>query len=70
LKTPTDTEILDWIEKQGNGDKWVARQSVTGRGFRLHNTSGEGWGWLPVGGYRTAREAAIAAMEESERNRN
>lgn len=32
-----DTERLDWIESQTNGLIWIARQSTTGRGFRLHN---------------------------------
>lgn len=34
----TDTEILDWLEKQktGYGDGIVFRMSSIGRGFRLH----------------------------------
>lgn len=32
-----DTERLDWLTRQGEpGMAWVARKSVTGRGYRLH----------------------------------
>lgn len=34
----TDTERLDWLTRQGNGQPWIARQSEVGRGFRLHNS--------------------------------
>lgn len=34
-----DTRRVDWIEAQTNGTLWQARQSTTGRGFRLHNSS-------------------------------
>lgn len=58
MKEFTDTELLDWLEKQTNGDNWVARESSTGRGFRLHNI-------LPAqesATYKTAREAIAAKM--------
>lgn len=36
---PTDTERLDWLQAQttGYGNGWLARESTTGRGFRLHD---------------------------------
>lgn len=39
--TPSDTEILDWLDRNasGFGDGWVCRKSVTGRGLRLHETT-------------------------------
>lgn len=33
-----DRERLDWLESKTDGSSWVARESATGRGFRLHNT--------------------------------
>lgn len=40
---PTDTEILDWLEKQNALSRYtgkcVFRLSTTGRGWRLHETS-------------------------------
>lgn len=37
----TDTEMLDWLEEnaRGYGRGWVCRNSTTGRGLRLHETS-------------------------------
>ncbi len=37
----TDTERLDWLERQGepNALGWVCRDSDTGRGWRLHQTT-------------------------------
>jgi len=59
----TDTQRLDWLEKQSNGQPWAARKSSSGRGYRLHNTSGIGV--LCVDGFaQTAREAIDQAMEE------
>lgn len=55
-RTPTDTERLDWIERQTNMDAWTARQSESGRGFRLHNTNRSK--------FKTAREAIDAAIAE------
>lgn len=46
---------LDWLENQTNGDKWIARDSVFQRGFRVHNTS-------EACGEPTAREAIDATM--------
>lgn len=45
-----DRERLDWMEAHGNGQPWIARQSDTGRGFRLHNST-------RTGGSDTVREA-------------
>lgn len=50
-----DTARLDWLEAQGNGAPWIARQSAIGRGFRLHNSEHRDPG-LP-----TARAAIDAA---------
>ena len=38
-KLKADKVRLDWMESEGNGNGWIARQSTTGRGFRLHNDS-------------------------------
>lgn len=48
-----DASRLDYVELQSNGDLWAARNSSTGRGYRLHNDS--------VYGFHTAREAIDAA---------
>lgn len=39
--SPTDTEMLDWLQNnaRGYGVGWICRDSVTGRGLRLHETS-------------------------------
>lgn len=54
---PTDTEMLDWLEShaRGYGDGWVCRNSGTGRGLRLHETT-------RTDAKRTVREAIIDAM--------
>lgn len=38
---PTDTQLLDWLQSRtvGYGTGWVARNSTTERGFRLHESS-------------------------------
>lgn len=57
--TAPDTVRLSWIEAQSNGMNWCARQSTTGRGFRLHNSE------MRTNyrtHHRTAREAIDAAM--------
>ena len=55
----TDKQRLDWLEKQGDGSTWKARQSTQGRGYRLHNTTG-----MDYVGYPTVRMAIDAAMQE------
>lgn len=54
----TDTERLDWLQAQaiGYGNGWLARESTTGRGFRLHETEHED-------AKPTVREAIDAAMK-------
>jgi len=55
----TDHELINWLEEQNAKalytGKCVFRWSDTGRGWRLHETSNEG--------YSTVREAIKAAME-------
>ena len=53
-----DKKRLDWLEAQGNGDPWVARESTTGRGWRLANSHA-------TPNYTTAREALDAARRDS-----
>lgn len=56
---PTDTELLNFLESSGKLTKykWICRQSVTGRGWRLHQD--------PKGGkHITVRGAIEAAMKE------
>ena len=57
----TDTERIDWMQKQtkGHGKGWVFRQSVSGRGMRLHESAG----WDARG---TIRAAIDAAMKEGD----
>lgn len=59
MKKITDKQRLDWLEKQSGGNFWIARQSTTGRGFRLHNCH------ELMSARRTAREAIDAAMQAS-----
>lgn len=58
---PTDTELLDWMDKQttGYGAGIIFRQSTTGRGWRLHETSDVWEGRAPK---KTVREAIADAM--------
>lgn len=58
----TDTERLDWLQSQtaGYGGGWVARQSSTGRGFRLHESS-------HPDARPTVREAIDLAMQQGTR---
>lgn len=56
-----DKERLDWLESKSNGQHWIARQSSTGRGFRLHNTSRQSDDWhIPSPTVRQAIDAAMA----------
>lgn len=34
-----DASLLRFIESQGDGSGWVARDSTTGRGYRVHNSA-------------------------------
>lgn len=56
----SDTDLLDFLEyhngKARYTGKCLFRLSSTGRGWRLHETSGEG-------AYRSVREAIEAAIE-------
>jgi hypothetical protein len=54
-----DAERLDYIEAQakGYGKGWIFRESVQGRGMRLHETGQEG-------ASKTVREAIDKAMDE------
>ncbi len=38
LQMVEDSHRMDWIEAQTDGNGWEARQSSTGRGFRMHNS--------------------------------
>lgn len=57
-----DSEMLDAVERWGDGKKWVARQSTRYEGFRLHNISGEKW--RDYVSFDTAREAITTAMKK------
>ena len=35
-----DKARLDWLDSMSDGRCWEARQSTTGRGYRVHNSSG------------------------------
>jgi len=61
MKTPTDTEMLDWLEKQGNSYMWNAQTEkdfpfVRGCFFLNRNSTS---------GLESAREAISKAMERS-----
>jgi hypothetical protein len=70
VKTPTDKELLDWLDAQckkqvspvGRFTRPILgvifRWSTTGRGWRLHECTGE-WGINPA---PNVREAIAAAM--------
>lgn len=57
-----DKARLDWLDKQGSGQPWIARQSALGRGYRLHNFRN---GEFKDGG-ETVRAAIDAAMKQEE----
>jgi len=56
---PTDTELLNFLEAAGKLTryKWIVRQSIMGRGWRLHQDP-------KYGLHDTARGAIEAAMKE------
>lgn len=60
-----DTEMLDWLEEQNRRSLYTGqclfRWSVTGRGWRLHETSG-GPNEEPT--FNTVREAIADAMRK------
>jgi len=62
---PTDTKMLDWLERQNTkaryGGRCIFRWSTTGRGWRLHETSVFASG---ASSSRTVREAIQKAMRE------
>ena len=62
----TDKQRLNWLEKQGAGRLWIARQSWTGRGFRVHNCEKKEFNKKFTG--KTAREAIDKAMKENDEN--
>ena len=71
MKLLTDKQRLDWLESKSNGSSWVARESFTCRGFRLHNIDALDAFGLPA--HRTtstAREAIDAAMRDDEAKGN
>lgn len=45
MDRPTDTQLLDFLQESsiGFGDGWILRQSITGRGMRLHESRGDDW---------------------------
>lgn len=47
-KLREDKARLDWLEERGNGAPWCARDSATGRGYRLHNTDTRTPSWPTV----------------------
>ena len=57
---PTDTEMLDWLQRQttGYGYGWICRKSQYGRGMRLHETSRED-------ALGDVRDALATAMKDS-----
>ena len=58
--SPTDKQMLDWIQSKqtGYGLGWVCRPSTTGRGFRIHETTGC-YGLV----HKDIRKAIAMAME-------
>ncbi len=63
MKMPTDTELIDWLEKQNNKCKYTGtcmfRWSGTGRGWRLHETTKGA-----AGSAYSVRDAIRTAMED------
>lgn len=60
---PNDTELLDWLQKQNDKARYtgkcVFRWSSSGRGWRMHETSGQG-------AVKSVREAIAEAMRGRE----
>lgn len=56
---PSDTEMLDWLQAntKGYGKGWICRNSISGRGLRVHETS------IPEA-VPTVRDAIAIAMRE------
>lgn len=63
----TDKMRLDWLAQQGveSALPWVARRSVTGRGYRLHQDAGLAQGIDGLGD--TPREAIDAAIRAAKK---
>ena len=57
----TDTELLNWLDEHaaGYGNGWICRNSTTGRGLRLHETS-------DPDASPTVREAILFFIENQE----
>lgn len=61
-----DKDLLDWLEVQGvPGYPWIARQSTTGRGYRLHQYVPRGFDDNRGEGSPTVRDAIRKAMCEA-----
>jgi len=60
MSEPSDTEMLDWLGKnaKGYGHGWICRNSTTGRGLRVHETT-------DADALPSVREAIAAAMKEN-----
>jgi len=58
---PTDKERLDWLESKSDGSAWIACESGSGCGFKIHNAAGFKLEYEYA--RPTARAAIDAAME-------
>lgn len=66
VEGPTDTELLDWLDAntKGYGGGWVCRNSITGRGMRLHEMETKGaQEFIGEDPQPTVRQAIAAAMK-------
>lgn len=61
MKEFTDTEIMNWVECQTNGEGWIAGHFIGGGGFRLHNLDS---GDCSIHSTPSAREAISRAMNK------
>jgi hypothetical protein len=63
---PSDSEMLDWLQGQNDLSRYTGRclfrMSTTGRGWRLHETSGDN-------AYMCVRNAIAVAMQEEKQPR-